>query len=375
MKLKLNHIYAIGLSLILGGLSNKAFAGNPERQGQAGAAQLTINGWSRSSGMGWSNGGSVMGVEAMFMNVAGLDRMINRTELIFSRTEWLVGSGIGINNVGFAQKLGEDDDAGTIGVQIMQFGIDPIEITTETNPYGGIGTYRVNMTNIALSYSKSFSRTISAGITARMVTEGIPDASATGMVLDAGVQYATTLSPGASKLKKNDFKFGISIKNIGPDMDFSGDGLSFKALIQNGSYDKTMEVKTTSIKMPAMLNIAASYDVKLDNDPKQYDNRLTLGFGFTNNAFSANQTTLSAEYAYKNMLMLRGGYTYQEGIFDEETRTSALTGPFAGISYDWHIDGDDDNESVVSLDYSYRFTNPFGGIHSFGIRIGLGTSK
>jgi hypothetical protein len=142
-------------------------------------------------------------------------------------------------------------------------------------------------------------------------------------------------------------------------MDFSGDGLSFKALIQNGSYDKTMEVKTTSIKMPAMLNIAASYDVKLDNDPKQYDNRLTLGFGFTNNAFSANQTTFSAEYAYKNMLMLRGGYTYQEGIFDEETRTSALTGPFAGISYDWHVDGDDDDESVVSLDYSSFWWNTF----------------
>ena len=73
--------------------------------------------------------------------------------------------------------------------------------------------------------------------------------------------------------------------------------------------------------------------------------------------------------------MLRGGYTYQEGIFEEETRTSALTGPFAGISYDWHIDGDEDKESVVSLDCSYRFTNPFGGIHSFGIRIGLGASK
>jgi len=105
MKLKFNHIYALALSLVLGGVSNDAFAGNPERQGQAGAAQLTINGWSRSSGMGWSNGGSVMGVEAMFMNVAGLDRMINRTELIFSRTEWLVGSGIGINNVGFAASL------------------------------------------------------------------------------------------------------------------------------------------------------------------------------------------------------------------------------------------------------------------------------
>ena len=135
MKLKLNHIYAVALSLVLGGVSNDAFAGNPERQGQAGAAQLTINGWSRSSGMGWANGGSVMGVEAMFMNVAGLDRMINRTELVFSRTEWLVGSGIGINNVGFAQKLGEDDDAGTLGVQIMQFGIDPIALETSSSKY------------------------------------------------------------------------------------------------------------------------------------------------------------------------------------------------------------------------------------------------
>ena len=73
--------------------------------------------------------------------------------------------------------------------------------------------------------------------------------------------------------------------------------------------------------------------------------------------------------------MLRGGFTYQEGIFTEDTRTSALTGPFAGISYDWHIPGDDGEESVISLDYSYRFTNPFSGSHAFGIRIGLGTAK
>ena len=75
------------------------------------------------------------------------------------------------------------------------------------------------------------------------------------------------------------------------------------------------------------------------------------------------------------MLMVRGGFAYQEGIFDENNRTSAYTGPMAGISYDWHIEGDDDSESVVSLDYSYRFTNPFGGTHCFGIRIGLGKSK
>lgn len=349
------------------GIVKPAFAGNPERQGQAGAAQLTINPFARSSGMGMSNGGSISGVEAMFMNVAGLDRMVSNTELMFNRTEWLMGSGIGINNIAFAQKMGEDNDKGTLGLQVMQFGVDPINITTVENPDGGIGTYRVSMTNIGLSYSKSFSRNISAGITGRMVSEGIPDATASGFTVDAGVQYHTKLVPTS---KDNDFKFGISVKNIGPDMSFTGDGLSYKAILDNGTFSKTVQVKVDKIKMPAMLNIAASYEFYLDKSKSGVsDNKMVLGFAFTNNAYSANQTTLSVEYSYKNMLSLRAGYAYQEGILSEATRTSAFTGPFGGLSYDWQIN----DKNVVSLDYSYRATNPFNGSHCFGIRIGLGS--
>jgi hypothetical protein len=85
MNRKQKNIFLAGL-LALSGVGT-AWAGNPERQGQAGAAQLTINGWARSSGMGWANGGKVSGAEAMYMNVAGLDRIKNTTELAFSRTE------------------------------------------------------------------------------------------------------------------------------------------------------------------------------------------------------------------------------------------------------------------------------------------------
>ena len=115
MKINLKNISAFALTLVLSS-ANNLFAGNPERQGQAGAAQLTINPWSRSSGMGWANGGRITGAEAMFMNVAGLDRMANNTELVFNRTEWLVGSGIGVNNVGFAQRMGEDGEGGTLAL-------------------------------------------------------------------------------------------------------------------------------------------------------------------------------------------------------------------------------------------------------------------
>ncbi|MFN6046397.1 MAG: hypothetical protein ACK45C_00140, partial [Bacteroidota bacterium] len=111
MNRRQKNIFLAGL-LTLGAVG-AAVAGNPERQGQAGAAQLTINGWARSSGMGWANGGKVSGTEAMYMNVAGLDRIKNTTEMSFSRTEWLMGSGIAINNAGFAQKVGE---SGTFGI-------------------------------------------------------------------------------------------------------------------------------------------------------------------------------------------------------------------------------------------------------------------
>jgi len=369
MKKRLNIAFAaalLGSSMLVQPL----MAGNPERQGQAGAAQLTINGWARSSALGWAGAAGVTGLEATFMNVAGMDKMASLTELAFSRTAWLVGSGISVNNVGFAQKLA-DGDGGTLGFTVMQFGVDPIDITTTENPYGGIGTYRVNMTNIGVSYSKSFSNAIAAGFTMRMVNEGIPDASASGVVVDAGVQYSTTLRPTANAIKRNDFNFGVSIKNIGPDMMHKGDGLSYKALLQNGTFDKTVQVKVDPIKMPSLLNISATYDIRLDKVANMYDNKLTLGFGFTNYAFSANQTVLGAEYTYKDFLSLRGAFVYQEGVFSEETRTSAFTGASAGLSYNWTMDGG----NIVSLDYSYRHTNPFDGVHSFGVRIGLGAAE
>jgi long-subunit fatty acid transport protein len=127
------------------------------------------------------------------------------------------------------------------------------------------------------------------------------------------------------------------------------------------------------IKLPSLLNISGSYDLKLDKTPGVYNNRLTLAFGFTNYAYSANQITLGGEYGYKDFLSFRAGFIYQKGAFEQDysKRTSAHTGASAGISYDWHTSGG----NVFSLDYSYRATNPFNGTHSFGVRIGLGGTE
>src|SRR5690348_7937929 len=90
-------------------------AGNNDRAGQAGATELTINPWARSSGLGGSNSGSIHGLEAMFLNVAGT-AFTKRTEIALCHTDYFKGSGISINSVGFAQKIGE---SGVLGVGIM----------------------------------------------------------------------------------------------------------------------------------------------------------------------------------------------------------------------------------------------------------------
>ena len=82
-------------------------AGNDQRVGTAGAQELLINPWARSSGFGSANSASIQGLEASFLNIAGI-AFTNKTEMIFSRTNWLVGSEIYVNAFGFSQTVGED---------------------------------------------------------------------------------------------------------------------------------------------------------------------------------------------------------------------------------------------------------------------------
>ena len=58
-------------------------AGNPDRQGEAGANELLFNPWARSAGLHSMNTASIMGVEAMRLNIAGLAR-VPGTELLIA---------------------------------------------------------------------------------------------------------------------------------------------------------------------------------------------------------------------------------------------------------------------------------------------------
>lgn len=348
----------IGLSaLIVASIVGNA--GNPERRGQAGASQLLINPYARNSGMVGSNSAKVRGIEAQFLNIAGT-ASTRKTELIFNRSSWLVGTGIYINSFGLTQGVGE---TGTIGLGVVAINAGKIETTTEDQPEGGLGTYSPTFYNISLSYAKMFSDNIYGGINFKIINEQIPNVSAKGIALDAGIQYHTG--------KYDQIHIGIALKNWGPKMSYKGDGLSRQATVKYGSnYDLTVNNRSGAFELPAQVNIGLSYDLYLTKDSTGLSkkHRLSLNSTYTSNSFTNDNFLFGLEYGWKDMLMFRAGYYAEKGILHEATRQTVFTGPAAGLTFEIPVN---DKKSTIGLDYSYRMTNPFGGTHTFGIRLNL----
>ncbi|CAN5407281.1 hypothetical protein BH11BAC2_BH11BAC2_22070 [soil metagenome] len=354
MKKILKYIFSVSTILIIP--ATVVLAGNEDRAGQAGASELLINPWARSSGWGGANSAMVQGIEAMNINVAGLS-YVKGTEILFCNTQWLKGSDVKINSFGLAQKVGE---SGAMGLSIMSVGFGDIERTTETQPDGGSGTFSPQFLNIGLSYSKEFSNSIHGGMTLRLISESISDVKSQGVAVDAGIQYVT----GFNEAKDN-LKFGIALRNVGTPMKFSGEGLAFRNDNQTTNINVLQEQRTQDYELPSLVSIGLSYDFKL-----AVDHRLTAAGNFTSNSFIRDQFAVGVEYGFKNMFMIRGGYTFDKkdknAITDQ--RISAMLGASAGITLQVPLGK---SGKMFGIDYSYRATETFDGTHSFGVRLTL----
>ncbi len=352
---------ALSFVILMGLSAPQAFAGNKDRSGQAGACELLINPWAASSG--WGNAGMsfVHGVEAIYGNVAGISSC-HTLDLNFTHTSWLVGVGndTRISSFGFLARVGESS---VLGLSFMSFSIGEIPITTTQNPDPNtLGTYKPNLMNINLSFAKAFSNSISGGFNLKIISESIKDMGGVGVAIDAGIQYVTG--------PYDNVHFGVTLKNIGPTMKFSGDGLSFRAFLVEGSTQQfTMVQRVDDFELPTQLSIAAAYDFLFAET-----NRITLAGNFSSNSFTNDQITLGLEYGWKEMFMVRAGYTYEngiwskDGILDDDGCMNINRGLSAGVSVQVPLSKKEDGMKLA-VDYSYRDTYTFNGTHSVGARI------
>lgn len=336
-----------------------AFAGNPDRQGEAGAAELLLNPWARSAGVHSMSTASVTGVESMRINIAGLSR-ISKGELSVSNTRLYEGTDIGMSAVGFASKVG---GSGAFGLSLVAMNFGDIPVTTVDQPEGLGGTYSPNFFNLGLGYAYTYkgkeenSGSISVGILVRAISQSIPDLSAGGFAVDAGVQYVSG--------EQDNFKLGISLRNVGTPMNFGGEGLTFRTEAQDPTipYDVTVAQLGQEFELPSVLNIGLSYDFYFGEDMFLR----TLG-NFTSNAFSSDNIGVGAEFNFRNLVTLRGAYKTDIGGTLGNV-PNVYTGLAGGISVDVPLKRAENR--IAGIDYAYRATNPFRGTHNFSVRLGF----
>ncbi|MBL7772470.1 MAG: PorV/PorQ family protein [Chitinophagaceae bacterium] len=355
----------IKLTALLLGAFLSTFAGNKDRSGQAGATELLLNPYGRSSGMFGLNGSFVTGAEALKLNMAGIASTVG-TEVSLAHTRYLSGTGMNMSNLGVTHNLNGDN---VIGVNVMSFGFGEIPITQEGSVGSDIGTYKPTFINMTLGLGHKFSDNMTAGIGFTYVNEAISNIKASAMAFDGGVQYTNG--------KRDNLHIGIALRNVGSNLRFSGDGFSFLGLSPDQAKDITVQSRTEKAPLPSQLNLATSYDFYLDEKKtmaKDKDarpsHRLSPMFSFISNSFSSDWLGLAAEYAYKEKFMLRAGYRYESKIFDKDEVATLYSGVAVGVSFVTKVSSSKTGPGLA-IDYGFKPTRFSAGVHTVGIRLNL----
>ena len=326
MKYKLVVVLIVLLVLSL----STAYAGNLLRSGTAGAQELLIPYGSRGTAMGGSVLSSASGVEAMYWNPAGLASM-EGTELMFTHLPYIAD--IDMNYVGFAKFI---DGFGTIGAGVKILTIGDMEETTEQFPDGTGRIFSPSMTVLNLSYAKVMTANVNFGVSGVYIHENIFEAQASGVAFDFGFMYDP---------RWNGVSMGVTIKNYGGQMQFTGNGFNQTANLT------TVRGIGAKFDLPSSINFGMGY-----NFYNEGLNSAMFTGSFQSNNFSQDVWQGGAEYAYDQKYFLRAGYNYSD-------RENYLYGASFGAGVMLPV-GDMD----FSLEYTWTQTEVFDNNQYFTLK-------
>jgi hypothetical protein len=341
-------ILVLILALFVGTLD--VYAGGQNRRGTAGAQELLIPVGARGIALGNSVLSTVTGLDAIHYNPAGLSAATGNAEALFSSMNYIADIGVsyfaaGVHFSGF----------GSLAVSVKSVGFGDIAYTDEVNTEGTGQVFSPSFITFGLTYSRALTDRIRAGITTKLVTEKIMSTSASGLVIDAGLQYANL--GGVRGLT-----IGVALKNFGPAMQFDGSDLYRTAHVTGADRpDQPYKVEAATFEMPSSLEIGFGYEATV------LEKSVAVISGtYQNNNYSNDEYRVGLEYSYDNMLFLRGAY-----IFAGDVAAANLTdtpefiyGASVGAGVNLDLGG-----VGLGVDYAYRTTRIFTGNNVFTVKV------
>lgn len=314
-----------------------------ERAGTAAASYLLVPSTARTASLGNGlTGGlaSLSGVESLQSNPAALSSNTG-TEALFSYTGYVAD--IGVNYFGVAQNFGTSN----VALTVTSWDFGDISRTTAANSDPGALTYQASTVVVGASYARRFTDRISAGLTAKGISESIDDINGSALAFDAGMTYDV----GESGLQ-----FGVALRNFGTKMSYSGTGLTQSEPIGGSAGPFPLVIATEQFELPSLLSFGASYT-------RSFEGNLTataLG-NFRSNAYDQPEFAGGLELGYNNLVYARFGANMMPAM---SQNTFEFWNLGAGVNLPV-------SNSALSVDYAYRQTEAFGGVSMITASIGF----
>ncbi len=342
-KMKVKFLIYSLLAVAVIGLGFSSSQAQDQRSGTAGASELLVPVTARTAGLSvpiTSGLADLNPLEAVLANPAGLVSGTG-TAVYFSRSEYVAD--IGINYFGVAQAFGNN----VISITVNSWDFGDLQKTTEDSPELGNLTYNANNVVFGVSYARQFTDRIAAGVTVKGITEEIDDVSATGLAFDAGMNYVA----GESGLR-----FGVALKHFGPQMSFSGNGLTQFANIPSQEPEakqNALELGSEAFELPSQLNVGVAYARPLGDAAI-----VTVLGNFASNSFSQDQYSGGLELSVMDLVYARGGLTL--------TGDSDFTF-YQGYNFGAGLNLSMGANSRLTVDYAYLPTEFFDAVNMFSV--------
>ncbi len=327
-----------------------ARAGRPDKAGASAAPELLIPVGPRSIALAGSSLATESGIEALYWNPAGLARSSHSANAMFTHMSYIAD--IGVEYLAVSNAFA---GFGTLGFSMKALSFGDIPITTEDQPDGTGEITSPTFVTIGGTFSRQLTDRIAVGITLNLITERMERVNTSGIAFNVGVQYN-----GIGGI--DGLALGVVVKNIGPQMEYGGNGL-----LRNGQVDDISRpgsfylVKAAAAELPSVMEMGLGYEANMNEAGK-----LRFTGLFQNNNFADDEYRSGVEYAYDDLVFLRAGYNYIPKNGDVQSIYSGPNGWSFGVGVRTLL-----SDVELSVDYAYRGVQFFGGNHVFGLVLGF----
>lgn len=303
--------------------------------GQAGANFLQIGADPRGAALGGAVTALSQGAAALYWNPAGAVDAKN-VSIALANTRWFLDTRL--MYAGVVKNMG---GLGTIGLSATSFYMEPQEITTVYESEGTGRFYNAGDLAVGLSYARALTDRFAFGATVKYVREYIWTETASQLAFDVGSVYRTDFY---------NLRLGMSVRNFSGKLKFSGEQLDQRLaeeLARNQPKNPRAERLTPEFRLPQVFQLGIAFDPYVCETQ-----RVTVLFDVETPSDNRERLLLGAEYAFRELAFLRGGYRFGDD----------LAGPALGGGLQLAITGVN-----AFLDYAYTGRGVLGNVHQFGL--------